>query len=88
MPGDDDARLVAVRVSAPTDADVERRRRPAVRRRSYLRPASARPERPTGALLQTATDHYLFVAAYTDPEWMRFRQRSGGTWRRPGCPSI
>jgi hypothetical protein len=72
MPGDDDARLVAVRVlgadrqplsSLPVDQpfgvevtfDV-------LRAGLNVQPA---------LYFKTATDHYLFVAAYTDPDWMR-----------------
>src|SRR5439155_12636287 len=72
MPGDDDARLVAVRVLGPD-------RRP-VSSMAVDQPFAVEVTFDvlrTGLNVQpalyfkTATDHYLFVAAYTDPEWMR-----------------
>ena len=85
IPGDDDTRLVSVRLLG---ADGRERSSVAVdepfaieitfdvlREGKNIQPA---------IYFKTPTDQYMFVVAYTDPEWLERRRPSGGTRRRPG----
>ena len=72
MPGDDDARLVAVRVLGPDRRPVSSMAvdQPFAVEVTFDVLRAGLNVQPA-LYFKTATDHYLFVAAYTDPEWMR-----------------